>query len=239
MIDSLAEISAAVQRISTLARVGDLATPATGLGRWNVRDVVAHLGGVHRWAARVVATGSRDGPGFTKSKLDGAELCDWFDEGAMHLLSTLQTADPDAPCPNFNPGSPNTNAFWIRRQTHETLVHCFDVERALAKPSPIAAEVAADGIDEYLDTFVRTRGKQTLTAPLRLTTTDHPASWVLAPADRSGRLEINSPEEPEPWAEIAGPAMPLLLVAWQRISTNDAEIKVSGDHAVAASFRPF
>lgn len=237
MIDAHGSISASVAQISTLARAGDLATPAEGLGRWKVRDVVAHLGGVHRWATRIVLTSSMDGPGFTKSKLDGVDLCDWFDEGAAQLLDTLQAADPHADCPNFNPGSPNTNAFWIRRQTHETLVHCFDVERVLAEPSPIAPDVAADAVDEYLDTFVRTRGKQTLTSPLRLTCTDHPASWLLSPADRAGRLDVNTAEAPDPLAEISAPAMSLLLLAWQRIGTDDPHVGVTGDHAVASSFR--
>jgi uncharacterized protein (TIGR03083 family) len=238
LIDSLGSISTAGRRISSLARAGDLAVPVEGLGRWKARDVIAHLGGVHRWATRIVATSSRDGPGFTKSKLHGTELCDWFDEGVTDLLDTLGAAAPDAACPNFNPGSPNTNAFWIRRQTHETLVHCFDIERALAEPSPIAADVAADGVDEYLDTFVRTRGKQTLTAPLRLACTDHPASWLVSPADRPGRIDIDA-DDTEPLAKITGPAMSLLLVAWQRITTDRPEICVTGDQAVAASFRPF
>lgn len=237
MIDSFGSITTSVQQISTLARAGDLTTPVEGLGQWTARDVVAHLGGVHRWATRIVLAGSMDGPGFTKSKLDGIDLCDWFDEGAAQLLDTLRTADPDAPCPNFNPGSPNTNAFWIRRQTHETLVHCFDVERALAEPSPIAPDVAADAVDEYLDTFVRTRGKQTLASALLLTCTDHPATWLLSPADRVGRLDINNAEAPKPLAEISAPAMSLLLVAWQRISADDPQISVTGDRAVATSFR--
>ncbi len=128
MIPDLDVLADACGRVSATARQGDLAAPVSGgLGRWKARDVVAHLGGVHRWATRIVANGSQDGPGFTKSKLDGTPLCDWFEEGARLLHETLSAAEPDGACPNFNPGSANTNRFGIRRQIHETVIHAYDV----------------------------------------------------------------------------------------------------------------
>jgi len=72
------------------------------------------------------------------------------------LIDVLRGTDGDEPCPNFNPGSVNTVAWWSRRQMDETTVHRWDVERALECTTPIDPIVAADGIDEYLDVFVRT-----------------------------------------------------------------------------------
>lgn len=112
-IDERAVISAAAQRISGLIRSTDLTAPVLHLGRWKVRDV-AHLGGAHRWATRIVSTRSMYGPSFTKSKLTGTELCDWFDAGVEDLLAALDANKADDQCPNFNPGSPNTVAWWSR-----------------------------------------------------------------------------------------------------------------------------
>lgn len=236
-IDWTGALEADTARISTLIRTSDLGTPVAHLGRWKVRDVAAHLGGVHRWATRTIVARSRDVAGATKSKLDGHELCDWFDEGAAELIDTLRSADMQAECPNFNPGSPRTIEWWARRQTHETAVHRWDIECALDRVTPIGAELARDGVDEYLDVFVRTRGKQTLTAPLRLTSTDPDQSWALTPASKPGRVDIDiaaaSPDHPE----ISGPPDQLLLYLSGRLALADAGLTVAGDLATAQSLR--
>ncbi|MEM7288443.1 MAG: maleylpyruvate isomerase family mycothiol-dependent enzyme [Actinomycetota bacterium] len=224
------------RRIAHRAATADMTAPAVGLGRWRVQDVVAHLGGVHEWATRVVRTGTMDGPGFRKSKLRGPELADWYGRVAAELVDTLRDADPSEPCDNFNPGSASTNTFWIRRQLHESLIHAYDIDRAVGDVVAIPIEAAADGIDEYLDVFVRTRGKQTLSAPLGLRITDGDRRWALAPAAKPGRIDVD-PIGAEPVATIAGPAMELSLVLWSRLTVAEAQLEVVGDPAVASSFR--
>ena len=111
-----------------------------------------------------------------------------------------------------------------------------DVERALASPTSITPTVAADGVDEYLDVFVRTRGKQTLTGPLRITASDQQRSWTIVPSAREGRIDVDAGAS-DAAAELAGPSFELLLVLWGRITISGSDIAVSGDQAVAASFR--
>ena len=234
-IDELGVIASSAARISELIRSSDLTTPVAHLGRWKVRDVVAHLGGVHRWATRIVVTRSMDGPGFTKSKLDGAELCDWFDAGVEGLLSALRANDDDERCPNFNPGSAKTVAWWVRRQMHETTVHRWDIERALGCTTPIASVVAVDGIDEFLDVFVRTRGGHTLIAPLVLATTRPSRAWTLTPAGRPGRVDIAPGRTVSVTTELTGGPEQLLLALWRRLTLSEADLVVSGDPEIAAS----
>ncbi|MGI9606370.1 MAG: maleylpyruvate isomerase family mycothiol-dependent enzyme [Acidimicrobiales bacterium] len=232
---AIAAMTASAARISELARSCELSTPVPHLGRWRVRDVVAHLGGVHRWAARIVTTRSMDGPGFTKSKLDGIELCDWFDEGVQALLEAFRANDEDADCPNFNPGSVKNVAWWSRRQAHETTVHRWDVEHALDCTTPIESDLAADGVDEFLDVFVRTRGKQTLIAPLVLATNQPDRAWTLAPAAKPGRLDVVPGRDPEVKTELAGDAEQMLLHLWGRLKLTESELTVYGDLDVASS----
>ena len=234
MIDHLAMIEVSALRISELARSHDLSTPVPELGRWKIRDVVAHLGGIHRWATRIVDTKSMDGPSFTKSKLDGDALCDWFDDGAEQLLRAFTSNEFSDACPNFNPGSEPTVGWWARRQLHETTVHRWDVERSLDRIIAIDPDLAADGIDEYLDVFVRTRGKQTLNAPLTITSDQPPMSWSLRPASRPGRVDVAGGRLDAP-EEISGAPQDLLLLLWGRLAFSETDLVVRGSADVAAS----
>lgn len=179
---------------------------------------------------------SMSGPGFRKSRLDGIELCDWFDEGVDQLLNVLGSVDHQTECPNFNPGSPSQAGFWYRRQLHETVVHRWDVERALDCETTIDSITATDGIDEYLDVFVRTRGKQTLIAPLGLTA-DTGRSWTLSPAAKPGRIDIAHGRSSVVAANIAGPPAALLLLLWGRQDLSETDLSIEGDTAVATSLR--
>lgn len=228
------------RRIQELGGSHDLSTGTIGLGRWKLRDVIAHLGGVHRWATRTVSDRSMDGPSFRKSKLDGVDLLEWFEEGAAALIDALHASDPSEPCPNFSPGSNATVGWWIRRQAHETTVHRWDVERPIGEATPIADALGADGIDEFLDTFVRPRGKHSLRGALSISV-PHPArSWTLRPTDRPGRLavDVDTRFSDDVVAGIEGPAGAALLVLWRRLNVADAGLTVTGDRDVASSFRP-
>lgn len=233
-IDHPAGIEAAAARISQLARGVDPATPVPDLGRWKVRDVVAHLGGVHEWANRILTTRSMAGPGFRKSKLAGDELCDWFDAGAATLVETIRGIAEDDECPNFNPGSPPVAVWWFRRQLHETVVHRWDVEAAAKDTTPIDPIVAADGVDEFLDVFVRTRGKQTLTDTLVLAITDGP-SWTLRPAKKPGRVDVEPGASTDAAARLTTDAESLLLALWGRQEPNTNQPNITGSKAVADS----
>jgi uncharacterized protein (TIGR03083 family) len=118
---------------------------------WRVRDLLKHLGYVHRWAASYVRerqAGWVDraseqeilsgGPG------DEA-LAGWFRAGHAALVRTLEAADPDMTCWTFL-DAPSPLAFWARRQAHETAIHRVDAQQAAAgggAAGPPGAKVAA------------------------------------------------------------------------------------------------
>lgn len=222
-------------RIVEVARAGDLAAPVPQLGRWKLRDVLAHLGGVHEWATRIVTDRSMDGPGFRKSKLDGDELIDWYSTAAAELVALLRAVDPAEPCPNFNPGSDKTVRWWVRRQLGEATVHRCDVEAAAEVPTPIDPAVASDLVDEYLDTFVRTRGKQTATAPITLSTVDPARSWTITLAEKPGRVAI-APGAGDTDGALIGPAEDLLLVLWGRRDLDATALSMEGDERAVRAF---
>ncbi len=229
----LAAVEVDSTRVLELARSGDLSESIGHLPRWKRRDLVAHLGGVHRWATEIVNTSSMDGPGSRKSKLDGVELCDWFEEGAEALVAALESKDPHGPCPNFNPGSEKVFSWWARRQAHETAVHRWDMEASFGETRPIDSALAADGVDEFLDVFVRTRGKQTLDTTLVLTTSNPGRSWTLRPAEKPGRIDVIAGRDSGAEAEVVGDAEAMLLALWGRLGVGAADLDVQGDTSVA------
>lgn len=227
-------------RVSEVARIGPLDGRVPHMRRWKMADVVAHLGGVHRWAAEIVTTCSMLTVRRNRGRDEGDALIAWFDDGVARLTSVLAAADPDARCPNFSPGTVETNAFWLRRQAHETTMHRWDAESAVERISPIDAGFATDGIDELLDVFTRTRGKQTLTDPVAITCSDTRAGWTVFPAGKPGRVSIErttaTRSTKRPVATVTGDAENLLLALWHRMSIEDAGLKLTGRTAVATEF---
>ncbi|MEU0458088.1 maleylpyruvate isomerase family mycothiol-dependent enzyme, partial [Streptomyces sp. NPDC006129] len=121
---------------------------------WQVRDLLLHMGTVHRWAASYVTEGHTERRLLDEpTGLDGAELLAWYRDGHSRLIGVLAGASPDVECWTFLP-APSPLAFWIRRQAHETTVHRVDAESARGGgTTAVAADFATDGIDELLRGF--------------------------------------------------------------------------------------
>lgn len=232
-LDTLGIVAREASRIGAVARGADLERPVPSIPEWTAAGVIRHLGAVHRWCEEIVRTRDGDAPR-VEPDLDGDRLVDWFDEGWHLLVDTLSAADPAEPCPNFSRSAPQTVGFWRRRQAHETTIHRWDVESAVSTPTPIEGTVAADGIDELIDTHTLSRGRQVLDRPVRFELTDRPGGWTLAPSGESpGRVVIS---DTTPAAVIRGPAETMVLVLWKRLPFDSVGIEGNGDVGAAAAF---
>jgi uncharacterized protein (TIGR03083 family) len=143
-----------------------LDAPVPSCPGWLVRDLLGHVGFVHRWAAGHV-TGRGDG---RPARLSEQELIalspadellpGWFRQGHAALVSALQDAPPELDCWTFLP-APSPLAFWARRQAHETAIHHADAQLAAGRQADglpagfFPARLAADGVDELLMGFAR------------------------------------------------------------------------------------
>jgi hypothetical protein len=74
---------------------------------------------------------------------------DWLSEAHARLLAMFARSEPTTPSYTWWPRD-QTVGFWARRMAHETAVHRFDAELADGTPTPIKADLAADGVDEIL-----------------------------------------------------------------------------------------
>jgi uncharacterized protein (TIGR03083 family) len=219
------EEAAEVQRLLDGARPEVLAAAVPACPGWTVRDLVGHLGGIHRWATGIVRTRERgdvpDPPD------DDAALGPWFAEGAAALTAALREADPAADC--WALARPGTVGFWSRRQAHETAVHRVDLADALGVPAPLDPGLAADGVDEVATMFfprqVRLGREAPLTDALALVDRDG-GRWLLA-GDGTGGVGS------APQATVSGAAGDLLLLLWKRRRLDDLDVGVTGDLAGA------
>lgn len=146
------ELRAAV----TSAPAGPAATPVPTCPGWTLTELARHVGGTHRWAAKIIgtrATGpvsddlvndvSSPGP-TTLAALDA-----WLAEGAAQLTRALREAGPDTPVWTVAPGG--TARFWARRMTHETILHAADAAFATGgAPFEVREDLARDALDEWM-----------------------------------------------------------------------------------------
>jgi uncharacterized protein (TIGR03083 family) len=198
---------------------------------WTVRDLLGHLGQVHRWAATYVTTGRTDTDVGLADVPGDHELLGWFRQGHAGLVDAINRAPADLECWSFLPAS-SPLAFWARRQAHETTIHRADVEAADGKPLDVEQALAVDGIDELLLGFYnRKRGRlvadPALTLGIRVTDALPDDAWtvVISPEGRDvTRGQANGD------CVVSGTASDVYQFLWNRRDRN--AISLAGDPAV-------
>jgi uncharacterized protein (TIGR03083 family) len=208
--------------------------PVPGCPGWTVRDLVTHTGGVHRWAADLVATESPT----AETELNRAvgsgspddELLAWFRTGHATLVATLRAAPDVLRCVTFLPAD-SPRHFWARRQAHETAIHRADAEAATGAVASFPAEFAQDGIAEMLLGFAARRRKPLERgATLALDVTDGPSWRVELGGDQVRAEPAESLGDGDADATVRGTSAELYRWLWNRPSA----AVVSGDQAAAA-----
>jgi uncharacterized protein (TIGR03083 family) len=217
---------------------GGLDVPVPWVPAWRARDLIGHLGSVHRWATAILRAGTIERPPSDAVPTPPADenLLDWYEIGLVELVATLRTTPPDAPAWHMSPTAEKVAASWARRQAHELVVHRMDLETAAAVPhAPVEPALAEDGVDELLSVIVprwaHTDPLLNAAASVAVTCTDTGRTWsvrvdrgaVTVGADRSGTED----------AHLHAPATQLLLHLWGR----PVDVVVDGDPAAEALLR--
>jgi uncharacterized protein (TIGR03083 family) len=119
---------------------------------WTLRNLAAHVGRAHRWAAEIVLTRSAEFIPFRSvpdGKLpdDRAAQSGWLRTGAQHVIDAVQAGAEDQV---WTFAGPQPASFWGRRMAHETTVHRADAELAAGRAPSFAPQLAADAVDEWL-----------------------------------------------------------------------------------------
>lgn len=248
--EHLEEVRRQGELLAAAAGQAGLAAAIPSCPSWQVKDLLRHTGYVHRWAARHITECPSqviDGSPEAEILRGGAadeDLLGWFRAGHTALVETLAAADPAVTCATFM-AAPSPLAFWTRRQAHETAIHRADAELAGGAVPEYPPVFAADGIDELIMGFGQRRKYQ-----------PQPGS-----AADGGRLSVVAAGTGEAWSIVAGqgrlqpqretaadvadgaactvsgPASGLYLYLWNRADAAEADVTVTGDLAVLASWQ--
>jgi len=178
-LDALAANSAAFHAAAERAT---LAAPVQACPEWTIADLIYHLGEVHHFWAEMALRRASSPDGIDEPPRPATEaLMRWGRGEASRLHEVLSTTEPTTPVWTWAPQK--DVAFIVRRMAQETAVHRWDAERAGGLPEPIDAELAADGIDEYLTLFLprARKGAPSLAGSVHLHATDTPGEWLVRP----------------------------------------------------------
>jgi uncharacterized protein (TIGR03083 family) len=224
---------------------------------WRVRDLLRHIGYVHRWATGYVAGQLTDMvPELPEVEQLAAgpaddELIDWYADGLAALRDALGRADPGMAAWTFLPAQ-SPLAFWARRQAHETAIHRADAELAAGGWPGYPADLAADGVDELLIGFFGRDAVQAGAATadptaaadlgrvLVVRAVDTQQAWHVGLSQDARRILAtgrgNRPDHLAADCAISGPASGLYLLLWNRADAVAADVTVSGEAGLLAEW---
>ncbi|MET9225257.1 maleylpyruvate isomerase family mycothiol-dependent enzyme [Lentzea sp. NPDC003310] len=214
-----------------IAAVDDLDAPVPTCPGWTVFDLVQHLGdGRRKWAEIVAAGPSDTPPDRTPVEAPREGLAEWMTESTRLLIAALEAAGPDQGCWNWwgDSQSPPTVATAARRQLHEIAAHTYDAQVAAGKPEPIPAEIAVDGVDEFLLTCFSTSSPwphEPAVVDYRL---DEGGSWRISMSANGARVVEAGDDVADASAE--GAAHDFLMVFYGRGSLEP--LKIDGNAEV-------
>ncbi|WP_434741837.1 maleylpyruvate isomerase family mycothiol-dependent enzyme [Micromonospora sp. SH-82] len=218
-------------------------TPVLSCPGWTVTDLAVHLGGVYQWVHTFVGTGETSAPA-RREEIElppGTSAAQFWQHSYDQLIALLDGLDPEAPAWNWAP-QPKKAGFWIRRMAHETAVHRWDAQLAIAAGDPIETKLATDGVSEVLDTMLPA-GRRTASGQWRgvvhLGATDADQEWYLRLRGEGVALldtdTILDHDDHHARVRVAGTASDLVLALWGRISFDT--LAVTGDATLLAGLR--
>lgn len=203
--------------------------------RWTVGTVARHVAGTHHVVAEVISGRPQADfglfAGLQTPPKDSPEFVEWFRAGTTSLLEELSNVPADDECWSwYAPG--RRVDWWARRMAHEAVIHCWDTDAALGNEFSLAADIAADGVDEYLDVFVaasRAAGDSPSGPTVGFECSDRHDRWWLDLAEQGGRVVQRDGDPDAVSVRVRGTAEQLLLFLWGRVLLSDAGATVSGD----------
>lgn len=223
-------------------RDADGSTPVPTCPGWSLTQLLRHVGRGDRWAAQIVRDrldGYLDPRAVEGGKPppDAADAISWLQGGAQRLVDAVELSGVETPVWTFL--GPRPANWWVRRRLHETAVHRADAAIAIGGEFTLDADVAADGITEWLERVAFQAGSEGAPLPLddgntlHLHATDPGLSdageWTVAVGDRGITW---THEHGKGSVALRGGAADLLLVMTRRVSVADTGIELFGDDTV-------
>ncbi len=231
-----AGIRESTARLAGIVTDEDETLPIPTCPAWTLRKLATHVGRAQRWAAEIVTRRSAEAIAFRdvpdgRIPDDPAQRPDWLNAGASLLIDSVRAGGGGQVWTLTGPGPAG---FWARRMAHETAVHLADAELAVGRDVRIAADLAADGIDEWLGFAAGNPGGelplpaegQSLHVHVTGDALDGAGEWLVTRTADGLAVE---PGHAKADVAVRGPAAPLFLVLMRRLPPADPAVEVLGD----------
>ena len=214
----------------------DLDAPVPHCPGWTLRDLLDHMGRIHRWAYEYqLLPPDWPRPEVPPGVGDRPDAVEWVVEGLDLLIERFATTDLTAACATF--AGPAVRAWWLRRQAMETAVHRWDAETtAGVGPAPVDADVAEAGVDEWCE--IEAARWYSPSPDLSLTVHLHATDDAVG----DGEWFLEATPDGLAWEHghrkgdiaVRASRSDLFLLAWRRVEP--ATLEVFGDVARLAAF---
>ncbi|WP_323960430.1 maleylpyruvate isomerase family mycothiol-dependent enzyme [Arthrobacter sp. JZ12] len=198
---------------------GALSSRVPSCPGWDIEELVRHTALLYLQKAEVVRTGVKPTGRWIPEDVLALDPAAQLELGYSRLTGEFDSHQPSDPAESWMPDD-QTVSFWIRRLTHETAIHRYDLETAVDDVHPIDRELAIDGIDEVL-TVMFQRGRSArgsepnpegITGSVVLESGGQRWFVGLLPHD----IEVATEAGDEPDAVVSGDPSEVLLWLWGR-----------------------
>jgi len=213
------------ERIAAILTRAEPALRVSTCPDWTLSDLALHVGRAHRWAQRITETRAQEPIDMSAVDLGlpatttryGAWLC----FGAAAFSAAVHSAGTRTPVWSWS--DDHSVGFWLRKITHDTIIHRIDAELTVGLRPSLPPKTASDGIADLLAAIttlsaaghpdpifggLRGRGET-----LQLQATDTGDEWFVTRMPEGVRW---TPGRGEADAIVRGNAFDLLLALYRR-----------------------
>ena len=238
-----AELLAALERdgnaFGDACAAASLDAPVASCPGWTVADLVWHLATAHDFWRTVVADRLADWKAYTGPERPADDdLIALYRNGLTAVHEVLTATESTIEIWTWS--ADKTAGFVIRRLAHETAVHRWDAEHAAGRSNDLEAELASDGIDEFLTHFLGDARAEAepVGGSVHIHCQDVAGEWTLRPVDTdaAGTGFDVTREHAKGDCAIRGSASDVVLALWRRIPLTAGTLNFAGDQSIAERF---
>lgn len=148
-----AALEAETARFAEAVSDADPARPVPTCPEWTLAQLTEHVGQAQRWVTVVLERRAPvpNAQVTVRVPQDPLERSAWLVAGARRLGQAVREVGPATQVWTWS--QDHTAGFWLRRTTHDTLVHRADAELAVGREVAVDPDLAADGVADLLDMF--------------------------------------------------------------------------------------
>ena len=147
-----AELGESTERIAEILTSAEPALRVLTCPDWTLSDLALHVGRAHRWAQRIIATRAQEPVDMSTVDMELPATTTgyggWLCAGATALSGTVRSAGTRTPVWTWS--DDHTVGFWLRKITHDTIIHRIDAELTVGLRPALSPQTASDGIADLL-----------------------------------------------------------------------------------------